>query len=59
MLPRLLKKSIQRYGTPITIQVRPIEAVDFVPALRQVKASVSQDDLETYLKWNQQYGATG
>jgi len=40
-------------------QVRPIEAVDFVPALRQVKASVSQDDLETYLKWNQQYGATG
>ena len=40
-------------------QVRPIEAVDFVPALRQVKASVSRDDLDTYLKWNTQYGATG
>jgi len=39
-------------------QVRPIEAVDFVPALRQVKASVSKDDLDTYLKWNQLYGAT-
>ena len=43
----------------ILYQVRPIEAVDFVPALRQVKASVSQDDLDTYIKWNKQYGATG
>ena len=40
-------------------QVRPIEGVDFVPALKQVKASVSQDDLDTYLKWNELYGATG
>jgi len=40
-------------------QVRPIEAVDFVSALRQVKASVSRDDMDTYIKWNTQYGATG
>ena len=38
--------------------MRPIKALDFVPALKQVKASVSQDDHDIYLKWNQLYGAT-
>ena len=37
--------------------VRPIELCDFTDALRQVKASVSDKDLNGYLTWNEQYGA--
>merc|ERR1712112_355213 len=39
-------------------QVRPINHGDLVSALRQVKASVSQDDLDQYLKWDKQFGAS-
>jgi len=38
-------------------QVRPILHQDLVAALRQVKASVGQQDLELYKEWNKQYGA--
>ncbi|CAH8557991.1 unnamed protein product [Heterobilharzia americana] len=38
-------------------EVRPVELTDFYAAFRQVRASVSCDDLEQYLKWNSQYGS--
>jgi len=38
--------------------VRPINHSDLVAALRQVKATVSQEDLELYLDWDKKYGAT-
>ncbi|VDQ00177.1 unnamed protein product [Trichobilharzia regenti] len=38
-------------------EVRPVELADFYAAFRQVRASVSSDDLEQYLKWNSQYGS--
>jgi len=39
-------------------QVRPINHDDLVSALRQVKASVSQEDLDQYIKWDKQFGAS-
>ncbi|XP_077992201.1 fidgetin-like protein 1 [Glandiceps talaboti] len=38
-------------------QVRPILYQDFEEALRNVRPSVSQKDLDVYLEWNQQYGS--
>ncbi|XP_031573495.1 fidgetin-like protein 1 isoform X2 [Actinia tenebrosa] len=38
-------------------QVRPIEYTDFDAALSQVRASVSQKDLDTYIQWNTLYGS--
>ncbi len=38
--------------------VRPIQIQDFTDALKQVRASVSDRDLQMYLDWNQQYGST-
>jgi len=38
-------------------QVRAIRQEDLVAALRQVKASVGQQDLELYREWDRQYGA--
>ena len=38
--------------------VRPMNFVDFNDALRQVKASVSDKDLQMYHDWNSQYGST-
>lgn len=38
-------------------EVRPMNRADFEPALNQVRASVSEKDLEMYLEWNRQYGA--
>ena len=40
-------------------QVRPINYQDFQDALTQVRASVSQKDLDVYLDWNKQYGSWG
>ncbi|CAG8471825.1 12607_t:CDS:10 [Acaulospora colombiana] len=37
--------------------VRPINYQDFLDALTQVRASVSDRDLELYQKWNQEYGS--
>jgi len=37
-------------------QVRAINFQDFIDAMQQVRASVSQDDLEAYYKWNSQFG---
>jgi ATP-dependent 26S proteasome regulatory subunit len=37
--------------------LRPISFQDFVAALKQVRASVSQDDLEQYREWNRLYGS--
>ena len=38
--------------------VRPIQHSDLVAALNQVKASVSQQDLELYLDWDKKFGAS-
>jgi len=37
--------------------VRPMSAADFQHALTQVRASVSENDLDLYEKWNQEYGS--
>jgi len=39
--------------------VRPIRLEDFEKALTQVRASVSQSDLTSYLDWNKQFGSIG
>lgn len=38
-------------------QVRPINVKDFIDALKQVRASVSDRDLELYAEWNQKFGS--
>ena len=38
--------------------VRPMNFDDFIDALRQVKASVSDKDLKMYHDWNNQFGST-
>ncbi|XP_015906239.1 fidgetin-like protein 1 [Parasteatoda tepidariorum] len=38
-------------------QVRPIELIDFLDALKQVRASVAQEDLNYYLDWNKKFGS--
>lgn len=40
-------------------QVRPIQLPDFEQALLQVRASVSNKDLELYAEWNRTYGSFG
>lgn len=40
-----------------TSDVRPISRVDFEEALSQVRASVSNQDLDLYLDWNQKFGS--
>ncbi|XP_055944911.1 fidgetin-like protein 1 [Argiope bruennichi] len=40
-------------------QVRPINLNDFMVALKQVRASVAQDDLNYYLEWNKKFGSFG
>ena len=40
-------------------QVRPIGLADFGPALRQIRASVSQGTLQAYREWDAQYGSAG
>ncbi|CAH1793891.1 unnamed protein product [Owenia fusiformis] len=42
-----------------TDQVRPISYKDFQDALNHVKASVSQQDLDSYIDWNNLYGSGG
>lgn len=37
---------------------RPINHSDLLSALRQVKATVSPEDLELYLDWDNKYGAS-
>jgi len=39
------------------LQVRPISYEDFINALKQVRASVSEKDLDVYMDWNKQYGS--
>ena len=39
-------------------QVRPINHTDLLSALRQVKASVSQQDLDQYIEWDKRFGAS-
>ena len=39
-------------------QVRPILIQDFTSALSLVKPSVSESDLEVYVKWNEKFGST-
>lgn len=40
-------------------QVRPITFEDFEDALPQVRASVSNKDLDLYIEWNNSYGSAG
>ena len=40
-----------------TADVRMIGVVDFVEALSQVRASVSDKDLEGYIQWDKEYGS--
>jgi SpoVK/Ycf46/Vps4 family AAA+-type ATPase len=40
-------------------QLRSITIDDFRKSVAKVKASVSQDDLQQYIAWNQQFGSTG
>ncbi|CAL1270402.1 unnamed protein product [Larinioides sclopetarius] len=40
-------------------QVRPINLNDFLDALKQVRASVAQDDLDYYMEWNKKFGSFG
>lgn len=40
-----------------TSDVRPIQRKDFEEALTQVRASVSNQDLDGYLEWNRQFGS--
>ena len=42
----------------IKLYFRPIDHSHLVAALSQVKASVSQEDLELYLDWDRKYGAS-
>lgn len=42
-----------------TSDVRPVLRSDFEEALTQVRASVSNKDLELYLEWNESYGSLG
>lgn len=37
---------------------RPLLLNDFLKAIKQIRKSVSQDDLKMYLKWNEVYGST-
>lgn len=37
--------------------VRPVSYEDFCIALMNVRASVSQSDLQQYVEWNQKYGS--
>ena len=39
--------------------VRPVRLIDFEKAFKQVRASVSQKDLEGYIEWNKQFGSYG
>lgn len=45
-------------GSPNTRKapLRPISFVDFIFALRSIRASVSKDELKQYLEWNETYG---
>ena len=40
-------------------EVRAINYQDFIEAMSQVKASVSDKDLQMYLDWNTNFGSTG
>lgn len=40
-------------------QVRPVTVDDFKSALTRVRASVSPDDLESYVAWDKLYGSGG
>lgn len=39
--------------------VRPISKSDFIKALMQVRASVSEKDLDLYLRFEKEYGSLG
>ena len=39
-------------------QVRPIRLSDFKLALKQVRASVSESEIASYLEWNKKFGST-
>ncbi|KAJ8895672.1 hypothetical protein PR048_001008 [Dryococelus australis] len=40
-------------------EVRPVSVEDFKAALTRVRASVSSNDLSTYVMWDKQYGSGG
>lgn len=46
-----------RIATIELSQVRPLVYNDFRKALRVIRASVSRDQLQTYEKWNRDFGS--
>eukprot|EP00941_MAST-03F_sp_MAST-3F-sp1_P003034 g3034.t1 len=50
---------IQSAATMSADNVRAIRMSDFVKALRQVRASVAQTELKSYVKWNEDFGSFG
>ncbi|XP_071705623.1 ATPase family AAA domain-containing protein FIGL1-like [Rutidosis leptorrhynchoides] len=50
-----------KQGTDITTlqkdDMRPVTLVDFKNALKEVRPSVSVNELDTYVHWNNQFGS--
>ena len=46
-----------RIETITAEEIRPISVEDFANALRQVKASVSDQDLKMYQEWDSRFGS--
>lgn len=40
-------------------QIQPITVEDFVNAMRQIRPSVSTNDIQQYVQWNALYGSGG
>lgn len=49
--------SINEMRNVAAANVRPVTFNDFINALQCVRASVSQDDLQQYVDWNNRYGS--
>jgi SpoVK/Ycf46/Vps4 family AAA+-type ATPase len=49
--------SMTQIRTVSTNEVRPIIVDDFEDAMNQVKASVSQSDLNAYFEWDKSFGS--
>jgi hypothetical protein len=55
--PSSFRFSVEDISTTSLTSVRGINFADFDHAITQVRASVSQDEIKQYVKWNSEYGA--
>lgn len=53
---REMMRSKDRERSTTERDLRPMEMTDFIAALRSVKASVSQQDLAGFERWNEEFG---